>query len=137
MRCVWRRMCCRARDCQPSGDPLHGRPNDTTWHSECTPNGHECNTIDHLRGGGAATLTAVHQAAQRTVPHAPRVDVTGRPAIAKSLSEAGVRPPRGKRLDNAALAGDLVSNAAYYAMLGLSSRRHLWRNATLLSLAAG
>jgi hypothetical protein len=95
--------------------------------------------IRSIIGGaaGAATLTAVHQAAQRTVSYAPRVDVTGRRAIAKSLTIAGVNPPKGRRLHNAALAGDLISNSAFYAALGLSSRHHLWRNAALLGLAAG
>src|SRR5215207_2589480 len=86
---------------------------------------------------GAVALNAIHQAAAATVPHAPRVDVIGRRAIAKPLLAMNIQPPLGQKLHYTALAGDLISNAAYYAMLGLSSRRNLWRNATLLGVAAG
>jgi hypothetical protein len=100
------------------------------------------NRMDPIRsliGGavGALALTAVHQAAQKTIDRAPRVDVLGRRAIAKPLRAMGVQPPRGDRLQQAALAGDLVSNSSYYALLGLSRPQNLWQNACLLGLAAG
>jgi hypothetical protein len=96
-------------------------------------------TLSSLVGGaaGAAVLTAVHQAAQKVVGHAPRVDVVGRRAIAGPIKAMGYEPPHGQRLQQAALAGDLISNSAYYAMLGLSSREHLWRNALAMGVAAG
>ena len=82
-------------------------------------------------------MTAVHQAAKAAVPHAPRVDVIGRRAIARPLMAMNISPPRGQALQNTALAFDLISNTAYYALLGRSEPKHLWRNAWLLGLVAG
>ena len=65
------------------------------------------------------------------------MDVLGRRAIAGPMRAMGLKPPLGNRLQQVALAGDLVSNSAYYALLGLSSRKNLWRNACLMGLAAG
>lgn len=83
------------------------------------------------------TLTAAHQAAAKTIPHAPRVDVVGRRAVAGSARAVGIAPPAGDRLQATALGMDLVSNSAYYAMLGMSKPENLWRNAFGLGLAAG
>ena len=95
--------------------------------------------IRSIIGGaaGATALTAVHQSARRWVDHPPRVDVVGRRAIAKPLRALGIDPPLGDRLHYTALAGDLISNSLYYALLGLSEPRNRWRNAWLLGLAAG
>lgn len=96
-------------------------------------------TLQSLLGGaaGAMALTAIHQAGKATLPHAPRADVLGRRIIAKPVRALGGEPPVGGRLQGAALAVDLLSNSLWYALLGLGARRHLWRNASLLGLAAG
>lgn len=74
-----------------------------------------------LIGGaiGATTLTLIHQVARRRVPEAPRVDLIGDRLVARGLEAIGVDPPTGDDLETAALAGDLVSNALYYALAGL------------------
>lgn len=86
---------------------------------------------------GAVALTLVHETARRFIPHAPRVDMIGVRAIARPMRAAGYQPPRYKRLHNAALAGDLVSNSAYYSLIGAGSREHVWRNGLTLGLLAG
>ena len=88
---------------------------------------------------GALALTAVHETARRTIPHAPRMDVIGRRAIAKPLVAMGRTPPAGRRLQGAALAGDVISNSLYYSLIGLGSGRgpDVWRRGLLLGLLAG
>jgi len=85
---------------------------------------------------GAVALTAVHQAARGRVPNAPRMDVLGMRAIARGANAAGLRPPTGRRLHRSTLAGDLVSNALYYALVGWAGRRAPL-NGALLGAAAG
>ena len=86
---------------------------------------------------GAVALTLVHETARRLIPHAPRVDVIGVRAIARPLRAAGYRPPHYDRLHDIALAGELVSNSAYYSLVGAGGREHVWRRGALLGLAAG
>ena len=88
---------------------------------------------------GALALTAVHQTAAHTIRHAPRMDVIGRRAIAKSAAALGATPPAGATLQGAALAGDIVSNALYYSLIAVGDghRRSIWRRGLLLGLAAG
>jgi hypothetical protein len=92
-----------------------------------------------LAGGvaGAVALTLVHETARRVIPHAPRVDVIGVRAIARPMRAAGYEPPHYNALHNAALAGDLAANSAYYSLIGAGGREHLWRNGAVLGLLAG
>jgi hypothetical protein len=85
---------------------------------------------------GAMALTAVHQAARGRVPNAPRMDVLGMRAIARGAAAAGLPFPTGRRLYRSTLAGDLVSNALYYALVGWGGRDAA-RNGAVLGAAAG
>jgi hypothetical protein len=49
----------------------------------------------------------------------------------------GYQPPRYNRLHNIALAGDVVSNGAYYALVGAGDREHVWHRGALLGLLGG
>jgi len=88
---------------------------------------------------GAMALTLVHETARRVIPHAPRVDVIGVRAIARPLRAAGYQPPRYRTLHNAALAGEIVSNSAYYSLIGAGAGEasHVWRRGAILGLLAG
>lgn len=86
---------------------------------------------------GAVTLTAVHQMAQRISGDAPRMDVLGERAIAKSLMAAGAAVPDPPRLHRWALAGDLAANSAYYALVACGRNANVWRRGLALGLAAG
>ena len=86
---------------------------------------------------GAVALTLVHETARRVIPHAPRVDVIGVRAIARPLRAAGYRPPRYNTLHNAALAGELVSNSAYYSLIGVGDPSRALRRGATLGLLAG
>lgn len=69
---------------------------------------------------GAAALTAVHQAARAVTEDAPRMDVVGMRALARSVrselpaAEEDARTHAG--LYRTVLIGDLVCNSAYYSL---------------------
>lgn len=84
---------------------------------------------------GAVALTLVHEAARRVIDDAPRMDVLGMRALAKTMRAVDVEPP--VALHEAALAGDLVSNSLYYSLVGLGGREQALRNGAALGLAAG
>lgn len=84
---------------------------------------------------GAFALTLVHETARRYVDDAPRMDVMGMRAIAKTMQAVDVDPP--VPLHEAALVGDIVSNSLYYSLVGLGAREDAIRNGALLGLAAG
>jgi hypothetical protein len=86
---------------------------------------------------GSATLTAVHQGAKRLIPNAPHVDAIGRRAVARGIRALGGSPPRGQRLHNTALVGDLLSNALYYGLMDVGRPRHRIARGALLGLVGG
>ena len=66
---------------------------------------------------GAVALTAVHQAARAVTDAAPRMDIVGMRALARGITASGGDAPRSSnRLYLATLAGDLISNSAYYSL---------------------
>lgn len=86
---------------------------------------------------GAGVLTLVHEVMRRLLPGAPQVHVLGMRAVARGAAAAGRRPPDRQGRYRWALAGDLATNAAYYALVGLIARRHSRRTGVLLGATAG
>lgn len=86
---------------------------------------------------GAAALTTVHQLAQRATDDAPRMDVVGMRALARGLESRGTPIAEGEQLYRATLAGELVSNTLYYALVPLGRGRDVWTRGAALGLAAG
>ena len=87
---------------------------------------------------GAVALTAIHETVRRVRPDdAPRMDVLGRRAIARGMEAVGIEPPGANALETVALAGDLLTNAAYYALIGAGSPKHVYLRGAALGLAAG
>ena len=84
---------------------------------------------------GACALTLIHETARRFVDDAPRMDVVGMRALAKTMRAVDVEPP--VPLHEAALAGEIVSNSLYYSLVGAGGARDAIRNGALLGLAAG
>jgi hypothetical protein len=93
--------------------------------------------VNLLRGlaagaAGAAAVTALHQTARPALRHPPRMDVLGK----RALKRAGVRL-HGRELEQAALAGDLLANTAYFALAAAGLPRNApWRGLAL-GVAAG
>lgn len=83
---------------------------------------------------GALALTAAHEGLRRNTKPAPRMDVLGMRAFRDVARGLGFQPPRGKELRRDALVGDVVANAAYYALVA-RGRRPFMRGASLGLLA--
>jgi hypothetical protein len=65
------------------------------------------------------------------------MDLAGRRGLKKLLKGIGVKPPRGQKLQRATIGAELVSNSAYYALVGMPlAKRPILRGA-LLGAAAG
>jgi hypothetical protein len=92
-----------------------------------------------LGGGlaGALSLTLLHEAARRVLPSAPRLDVLGMRALAKSLRALEQPVPDHNRLHTVALVGDLLSNTVYYSLVGAGEGANARRRGVLVGLAAG
>lgn len=84
-------------------------------------------TLGNLVGGlvGAAVLNIVHQAVAQFNEDAPRVDKVGEEALSKGLDKVGVQPPQGEKLFLTTLAADVISNAAYYSLIGMARRKNI------------
>ncbi len=86
---------------------------------------------------GAASLTLLHETARHLIPHAPRVDVLGMRALARSMRTIDQTPPSRNQLYWLALAGDLLSNGLYYSLVGVGDKRYIWHRGAALGAAAG
>jgi hypothetical protein len=86
---------------------------------------------------GALTVTAAHQLGKATSRRTPRMDLAGRRGIKKLFKGMGLRPPRGRRLQRAALGAELVSNSAYYALAAMPLAKRPVSRGALLGAAAG
>lgn len=69
---------------------------------------------------GACALTLIHETARRYIRDAPRMDVVGMRAIAKTMRAVDVEPPT--PLHEAAIVGDIVSNSLFYSLIGAGGR---------------
>jgi hypothetical protein len=86
---------------------------------------------------GAATLTLIHETVKRFDPKAPRMDLLGMMALSKIIRGLGGRTPEQKKLYAYTLAGDLLSNALYYSLVGMGRRKSILERGAALGLAAG
>jgi hypothetical protein len=65
------------------------------------------------------------------------MDILGMRALRAAHRRAGDGGVDDVRLGREALAGDLVANTAYYALVGAGDRRHVWTRGLALGLLAG
>lgn len=86
---------------------------------------------------GAVAVTILHEAARRSLPQAPRMDILGERAIEKVLHAMGQETPPEERLHALALAGDLFSNSLYYSMVSQGDVEGAPARGALLGLLAG
>jgi hypothetical protein len=86
---------------------------------------------------GAVALTTVHQLARRATDEAPEMEVVGMRALVRGFRGMGAEPPQGQQLYGMTLAGDLICNSLYYALVSLGRRPNVWVRGAALGLAAG
>ncbi|WP_461103661.1 hypothetical protein [Spirosoma koreense] len=86
---------------------------------------------------GACVLNVIHETTRQFIDEAPRVDLLGERAIKKGMKKVNLEPPTGDELYYWTLAGDLVSNALYYSLVGLAKPKYAVPAGAALGLAAG
>lgn len=86
---------------------------------------------------GAGALTLIQYWARENVRGAPRLDTVGKRALRKSMKRLGMKPPKGRDLERAALIGDLISNSLFYGIFVAGKRYGLFRRALFWGSAAG
>lgn len=85
---------------------------------------------------GALALTALHETVRRLRPtDAPRMDVLGMRGLRKLLGKANAPQPDDDTLFSLTMAGDILSNGLYYALVG--SGKHTVRRGLALGALAG
>ena len=95
------------------------------------------NAKNFLAGlGGAIVLNLLHESLKKKKMDTPRIDLVGEEALQKTLGYFGSKIENKDTLYKATLAGDLISNATYYSMIG-NSTEHVWGKAISLGLVAG
>lgn len=95
------------------------------------------NAKNFLAGlGGAIVLNILHESFKKSRVDSPRIDLVGEEALQKVAGYFGNKISDKQTLYNATLAGDLISNAAYYSMIG-NSPDQLWGKAVSMGLVAG
>jgi len=97
------------------------------------------NLIKSLIAGfaGAAALNILHEGMRKFDPEAPRLDLVGKEAVKKSAKALNVDPPSGNKLYGITLAGDVFTNASYYAAIGMGGRKFMLLRAIGAGLSAG
>src|SRR5690606_17296284 len=86
---------------------------------------------------GATALNLLHETVRRLDSGAPRIDKLGEEALVKSANALNIDPPAGDHLYEATLIGDVVSNTAYYTMIGMGGDKGVILRALTLGLTAG
>jgi len=87
--------------------------------------------------GGAIALNLLHESLKRKDKDMPRVDVLGEEALQKSLNYFDMSITNEDTLYRATLAGDIISNALYYATIGNGGPQNVFPRALAYGLAAG
>lgn len=86
---------------------------------------------------GAVVLTLLHETLRRSTDVAPRMDLLGMEAAAKTLQKADTDVPPKDSLFKLTMAGDLLSNSLYYSVMGVGKDRDAILRGALLGIAAG
>lgn len=93
-----------------------------------------------LAGGlaGAVTLNLIHETYRKIDKDAPKIQLIGEEALVKMLKAAHLAQPNGEEeLYRWTMAGDILSNAVYYSLVGAGKRKGLLKRGFVLGLAAG
>lgn len=87
---------------------------------------------------GAGTVTFLNETMRRAVPQvAPRMEILGMRAAKAGLEAADIDVPPRRELIKATLGAELVSNSAYYSLVGMVDPEDAVVTGAALGLAAG
>lgn len=95
--------------------------------------------ITSIIGGlaGAVALNLLHETARKYSSSAPSINKVGEQALSKSLSSVGIKPLSGKQNYQATLLADVISNTAYYSLIGSSKSKNIYLKGAFSGLVAG
>lgn len=85
---------------------------------------------------GAVAVTLLNEVGRQLDDRAPRLDLLGERALAKTLRRLGARRPRPRKLRRLALAADLFANSLFYGVL-FAGRPRPWLRGALGGAIAG
>ena len=86
---------------------------------------------------GAAALNILHETMRKLDSEAPRMDLLGEEAVKKSAEALHIDPPTGNKLYGVTLAGDVISNASYFAAIGMGGKKYMLLRAIGAGVSAG
>ena len=86
---------------------------------------------------GAAALNILHETVRKFDPEAPRMDLVGKEVVKKSADALNIEAPAGKNLYGITLAGDVLTNASYFAAIGMGGRKFMLLRAIGAGISAG
>ncbi len=86
---------------------------------------------------GAAALNILHETRRKLDSEAPRMDLVGKQAVRKSAEALNIDPPTGNKLYGVTLAGDVLTNATYFAAIGTGGRKYMLLRAIGAGVSAG
>lgn len=86
---------------------------------------------------GAAALNILHETLKKLDPEAPRIDLVGEEAVKKSAEAMDLNAPTGNSLYGITLAGDVLTNATYFAAIGMGSKKFMPLRAIGAGISAG
>lgn len=87
---------------------------------------------------GAATVTFLNETVRRVAPEtAPRMEILGMRAMKAGFEAAEAEVPPRRELIKMAFGGEVVSNTAYYSLVGLAEPESAVGVGAALGLAAG
>lgn len=86
---------------------------------------------------GAAALNILHETMKKLDKEAPRLDLIGEQAVKKSAEALDIDPPTGNKLYGVAMAGDILTNATYFAAIGMGGKKYMVLRAIGAGISAG
>lgn len=86
--------------------------------------------------GGALVLTVLNETLKGSFENMPRIDLVGEEAVMKVAAFFGVEIEDSNTLYGTTLAGDIISNTAYYSLID-GKDNELWTKAVSAGAIAG
>lgn len=86
---------------------------------------------------GSVALNIIHELARKQLKNVPQINEIAEEGIEKVWMTMGNKPPEGKDLYGAALAGDIVANTAFFRTISGDTPQETWIKGILLGAAAG
>jgi ATP-dependent protease HslVU (ClpYQ) peptidase subunit len=86
---------------------------------------------------GAMALNILHETMRKLDNEAPRLDLVGEQVVRKSAEALSIDPPRGNKLYGVTMAGDIITNATYFAAIGMGGKKYMPLRAIGAGVSAG